>query len=318
MKISHFCYTRGKNLDYTDFAYPAGVHRNILNDARDMAMTILGDRVKRNLSVPKWILLKDREYVVWGVCCYNEVLSPGRGKDITGTLVRGFFGLIMTDIGKARLKVPYDLSYFRRLYSLEVESHWGQREPHECSTAAYVDTACRFVESSSNDYVGRLNTDFFCCRSLGELDREKAIAAALSLDKVSLVIDNDNVDQATARGMAFMNCISSNVKEGVFPVTRKCPNCGKYVTSFTPNGVCRDCAVQVQKPADQPDGRHENEIERLKRELRLANQEIERLNLQIESGKKTRKIIAVAVAAILLLILLFSYGTEALLDILQQ
>ena len=68
MKISHFCYTRGKNLDYTDFAYPAGVHRNILNDARDMAMTILGDRVKRNLSVPKWILLKDREYVVWGVC----------------------------------------------------------------------------------------------------------------------------------------------------------------------------------------------------------------------------------------------------------
>lgn len=300
-------------MDYGLFSAPGNLTKSQIDIVRTKLMSILGDDVERDLKTPKWILYKDYNFLVWGLCCENHLLASNPQETThKNRPVRGFFALVITDFKGEELKLPFDINYFRELYPKEVEAYWNQKEQHQNKTFGYIAGNFNYISAAHNHYVDLLNTDIFQCKSLGVLDKEGVIAAALTLDNVSLLIDNDNIEQATNRNGLFMNCLTPSVGFGLHPVKRQCPKCKKYVSLFTQTGVCFDCKEaeevirrRIKKDEDDMD-------KQMKIELELAQNKIAELKSEVESNrsqlkKKERWIkILTAVSVALLIALLYS------------
>ena len=282
-------------------------------------MSILGDDVERNLKTPKWILYKDYNFLVWGLCCENRFIAS----DIQKTThknrpIRGFFGVVISNFTVEDLRLPFDINYFIQLYRNEVEKYWDQIELHQNQTIGYLLGKYNFVSAAHNNYIELLNTDIFQCQSLGELDREGVIAAALTLNNVSLLIDNDNIEQATNRNGSFMNCLTSSVSFGLHHVKQQCPKCKKYVSSFMPTGVCFDCKEageatrrRIKKDEDDMDKQMKIELELAQNKIAELNSEVETNRLQLKKKDRVIKILAVILVG-LLIALLYSQDSFSL------
>lgn len=303
-------------MDYGLFSVPGNLTKSQMDIVIAKFMSILGDDVERDLKTPKWILYKDYNVLVWGLCCENHLLASNLQETThKNRPVRGFFAIIISDFKGEELKLPFDINYFRELYLKEVETYWNQKEQHQNIASGYFVGKYNYVSAARNNYVELLNTDIFKCQSLGELDKEGVISAALTLDNVSLLIDNDNIEQATNRNGSFMNCLTPSVNFGLYHVKQQCPKCKKYVSSFTPTGVCVDCKEaeevirrRIKKDEDDMD-------KQMKIELELAQDKIEELKSEVESNclqlKKKDRVIKILAAALVILLIALLYSQDS-------
>lgn len=310
MKIQHYCYTRAKFLDYCVFSRPTNLDQFAIKEIKSKALSVT-DSIESKLSTPKWILIKTPEYVVWGICCLNRILSEEYNCDYSGTPISGMFAVVISEYDNIQL--PYDVEYFRRLYELEVSKFWTRKEAHICQVDEFIAGNFNFIRAIQNDNVNIINTDPFKCLSLGTTNKEDIISAALTLDNVSLLIDNDNIQQATNKKGAFMNCLSSAVAPGSYTVKQLCPQCKEYVSAFTSAGICSTCKEKEQARIVTIKKEEEDMDKQLRRELDDANSKILYLQYDIEEAKKSIKkknlLIKVLLGVIVLLLLglLYTY-----------
>ncbi len=310
MKIQHYCYTRAKFLDYCVFSRPTNLDQSAIKEIKSKALSVT-DSIESKLSTPKWILIKTPEYVVWGICCLNRILSEEYNCDYSGTPISGMFAVVISEYDNIQL--PYDVEYFRRLYELEVSKFWTRKEAHICQVDEFIAGNFNFIRAIQNDNVNIINTDPFKCLSLGTTNKEDIISAALTLDNVSLLIDNDNIQQATNKKGAFMNCLSSAVAPGSYTVKQLCPQCKEYVSAFTSAGICSTCKEKDQARIVSIKKEEEDMDKQLRRELDDANSKILYLQYDIEEAKKSIKkknlLIKVLLGVIVLLLLglLYTY-----------
>ena len=313
MKIQHYCYTRAKFLDYCVFSRPTNLDQFAIKEIKSKALSVT-DSIESKLSTPKWILIKTPEYVVWGICCLNRILSEEYNCDYSGTPISGMFAVVISEYDNIQL--PYDVEYFRRLYELEVSKFWTRKEAHICQVDEFIAGNFNFIRAIQNDNVNIINTDPFKCLSLGTTNKEDIISAALTLDNVSLLIDNDNIQQATNKKGAFMNCLSSAVAPGSYTVKQLCPQCKEYVSAFTSAGICSTCKEKDQARIVTIKKEEEDMDKQLRRELDDANSKILYLQYDIEDAKKSIKkknlLIKVLLGVIVLLLLglLYTYCTS--------
>lgn len=303
-------------MDYGLFSTPGNLTKSQIDIVRTKFMSILGDDVERDLKTPKWILYKDYNFLVWGLCCENRLLaSTPQLSTHKNRPVRGFFAIVISDFKGEELRLPFDINYFRELYRNEVEKYWEQKELHQNQTLGYLVGKYNYVSEAHNNYVDLLNTDIFQCQSLGELDKEGVIAAALTLDKVSLLIDNDNIEQATNRNGSFMNCLTSSVSLGLHHVKQQCPKCKKYVSSFTQTGICFNCeeaeeVIRLRTIKDEDDMDKQMKIE-----LEFAQNKIVELELEVESNrlrlKKKDRVIKILTVILVGLLIAFLYSQDS-------
>lgn len=310
MKIQHYCYTRAKFLDYCVFSRPTNLDQFAIKEIKSKALSVT-DSIESKLSTPKWILIKTPEYVVWGICCLNRILSEEYNCDYSGTPISGMFAVVISEYDIIQL--PYDVEYFRRLYELEVSKFWTRKEAHICQVDEFIAGNFNFIRAIHNDNVNIINTDPFKCLSLGTTNKEDIISAALTLDNVSLLIDNDNIQQATNKKGAFMNCLTSAVAPGSYTVKQLCPQCKEYVSAFTSAGICSTCKEKNQARIVTIKQEEEDMDKQLKRDLEDANSKIQYLEYDIEEAKKSIKkknlLIKVLLGVIVLLLLglLYTY-----------
>ena len=313
MKIQHYCYTRAKFLDYCVFSRPTNLDQFAIKEIKSKALSVT-DSIESKLSTPKWILIKTPEYVVWGICCLNRILSEEYNCDYSGTPISGMFAVVISEYDIIQL--PYDVEYFRRLYELEVSKFWTRKEAHICQVNEFIAGNFNFIRAIQNDNVNIINTDPFKCLSLETTNKVDIISAALTLDNVSLLIDNDNIQQATNKKGAFMNCLSSAVAPGSYTVKQLCPQCKEYVSAFTSAGICSTCKEKDQARIVTIKKEEEDMDKQLRRELDDDNSKILYLQYDIEEAKKSIKkknlLIKVLLGVIVLLLLglLYTYRTS--------
>lgn len=312
MKIQYYCYTRISELDYCDFISP-DLPLNKIDYIRKRILSITNSS---SLSdVPKWILIKWDNVVVWGCSCWNQMLAQSDFKDSFGRPVYGFFSMVISEFNRSDTKLPFDIEYFKKVYSKEVEPYWNSCERRKSVCDGYIQGDFNYIKADSGCCEGLLNTDIFRCKSLGAgVDKGTAVAAALTLDNVSLIIDNDDIGQATGKGTAFMNCLSEFVAPGTFTVKNLCPKCKQFVSEFTDAGTCSNCEQNEEVRIIPYYIRNKMDEEmniRLKQELEDANSTIQSLENNIEKCKKEIKkknlLIKILCGFSLLLLLLLSY-----------
>lgn len=314
MNIQHYCYTRGGVLDYGNFSYPHNLPKKELDSIRRNLMSVIGDEVEKQLSIPKWILLKTADYIVWGVCCTNQTIASCRYLDPKNRPVRGFFAVVITDYLDSEICLPYDLQYFRKLYEIEVEPFWDQWEYHQNGTNGYIVGDFKYVRPSINEYSDILNENEFICKSLGSLDKFGVLAAALKLDNVSLLIDCDNIFQATNKNGPFMNCLSNYVKTGLYPVMRLCPRCKKYVSAFSLGGICNRCYAKEDTDVRKQNFEDEEMDKQIRKELDEANFRIQNLQFELEDAHRIirRKDILVKILLVIIVCLSLAFTSKCL------
>lgn len=310
MKIQYYCYTRTNYMDYGNFVLPANLPRKELYAVKNKVLSITGD-IDPKLLIPKWLLVKKENLIFWGCCCWNKLLAKDKFKDYCGTPVYGYFAIVLQDYRMDEVKLPYDLNYFKELYSLEIEQHWNKREERMSSTNCYIPGTFNYICARNNEFVSLINTDPFRCLSLGDIDKGKVIAAALTLDNVTLLIDNDNIGQATNKDGAFMNCLSSYVAPGSYAVKQLCPKCKEYVSAITSAGVCSTCQENEQERIITIKKEEEDMVKKLIRDLDDANSKIQYLQYDIEEAnkkiKKKEKLIKFLLCVIMVLLFVQSY-----------
>lgn len=310
MKIQHYCYTRNSHIDYGDFVLP-DLPKNQVDFIRKHILSITGDSNPK-FTIPKWILIKFDDVIVWGCCCWNSLLAENHFKDSLGRPVYGFFSIVITNFIPDEVKLLSDIDYFKELYSKEIEPYWNSSERRYSATDASISDRYKYIRAGREVNL-TLNTDLFQCMSLGNLDKDMVVSAALTLDNVSLLIDNDNIQQATNKKGAFMNCLSSAVAPGSYTVKQLCPQCKEYVSAFTSAGICSTCKEKDQARIVTIKKEEEDMDKQLRRELDDANSKILYLKYDIEEAKKSIKkknlLIKVLLGVIVLLLLglLYTY-----------
>lgn len=285
MIIESYCYTRGEQPDYRDFCLPSNVGKNIVSILRNMVAPIL----ESGLDTPRWVMYKCHDVIAWGICCKNELLSSSFNTDIKGRSVKGFFSIICSDIDDRNICIPsFDISFFRKLYDKEVAPYWDCQEgdSHFSQAHSINNDVANNIYAEQNEYSTILNTDVFQCLSLGKGDRQKAVAAALSFTEMSLLIDNEEMSEATSKKAPFMNCLSSHVAYKIVKVQRICPQCHKYVNAFTEDGVCIDCETENSKNNNIYKDENQNDMEQ--KELEDLKRELRNCRLRIEETDKTQ------------------------------
>ena len=310
MKIQHYCYTRNSHIDYGDFVLP-DLPKNQVDFIRKHILSITGDSNPK-FTIPKWILIKFDDVIVWGCCCWNSLLAENHFKDSLGRPVYGFFSIVITNFIPDEVKLPSDIDYFKELYSKEIEPYWNSSERRYSATDASISDRYKYIRAGRKVNL-TLNTDLFQCLSLGNLDKDMVVSDALTIDNVSLLIDNDNIQQATNKKGAFMNCLSSAVAPGSYTVKQLCPQCKEYVSAFTSAGICSTCKEKDQARIVSIKKEEEDMDKQLRRELDDANSKILYLQYDIEEAKKSIKkknlLIKVLLGVIVLLLLglLYTY-----------
>lgn len=306
MRIQHYCYTRGKQMDYNDFVKPDNVGNDFLTTLRNKAISILRDAdIERNLNIPKWLLVKTNHIIAWGCCCNNALLSETNFLDHVDRNIRGFFAIVISDFDSS-VKLPFDLDYFKQLYEKEIVSYWNQYEPHDCKVDKFVTDDFDAIIPEETQVRDKLNIDSRVCYSLGTINKKEAIANALTFETISLLIDNDNIQQAINPSGSFMNCISNVVPEGRWEIKEgsKCRQCGKQ-TMVLHDGLCTSCkhlAREKQKNDKIMMEKLNEELQQTKVENERLQKEINILERELSHSKKVFKIVVGAFVVIILLI----------------
>lgn len=306
MRIQHYCYTRGTQMDYNDFVKPDNVSNDFLTQLRNKAKSILDDKnIERNLDIPKWLLVKTNHIIAWGCCCNNAVLSRTHFLDHVNRNIRGFFAIVISDFDSS-VKLPFDLDYFKQLYEKEIVSYWNQYEPHGCKVDKYVIDDFDAIIPKETQVRDKLNIDSRICYSLGNIDKKEAIANALTLETISLLIDNDNIEQAINSSGSFMNCISNVVPKGRWEIKvgSQCSQCGKQ-TQVLHDGLCTSCK-NLEREKQKNDKimmeKLNEELQQTKVENERLQKEINILERELSHSKKVFKIVVGAFVVIILLI----------------
>ena len=286
MKIQHYCYTRNSHIDYGDFVLP-DLPKNQVDFIRKHILSITGDSNPK-FTIPKWILIKFDDVIVWGCCCWNSLLSQNNFKDSLGRPVYGFFSIVITNFIIDEVKLPSNIDYFKKLYLKEVEPYWNSSERRYSTTDVSISDRYQCIRASRKVNL-TLNNNMFQCLSLGNLDKDMVVSDALTIDNVSLLIDNDNIQQATNKRGAFMNCLSSAVAPDSHTVKQLCPKCKEYVSAFTSAGVCAICQEKEQTRIDTIKKEEEDMDKQLRRDLDEANSKILYLQYDIEEANKSIK-----------------------------
>lgn len=308
MKIQSYCYTRNEKIDYCDLVSPNLPYSQI-DVIRQKILSIT--RIHNTkFNIPKWILIKMNNIVVWGCCCWNQLLAQENFTDQEGRPAFGFFSIIISDYSSINdISLPFDIEFFKHLYLKEIEPGWRTRERKQGNYTNFISNDFKNIKASYNNYVSELNTDIFKCKSLGNLDKEAVIAAALTLENVSLLIDNDNIEQATDKKGPFMNCLSLSVATGLYTIKQLYPNCKEYVSAFTSSGICPTYQEKEQIDTFRKEEEEEYINKQLEKESNDANIKNQYLENKIEEAnkkikKKEQLIIVLSVVALLLLLAL--------------
>lgn len=307
MKIQHYCYTRNSHIDYGDFVLP-DLPKNQVDFIRKHILSITGDSNPK-FTIPKWILIKFDDVIVWGCCCWNSLLAENHFQDSLGRPVYGFFSIVITNFIPDEVKLPSNIDYFKELYSKEIEPYWNSSERRNSATDDSISDRYKYIRAGRKVNL-TLNTDLFQCLSLGDhdKDKDKVVSDALTIDNVSLLIDNDNIQQATNKKGAFMNCLSSAVAPGSYTVKQLCPQCKEYVSAFTPAGICSTCKEKDQARIVSIKQEEIDMDKQLKRDLEDAYYKIQYLECDIEEANKqiNKKNLLIKILSGILIILLLA------------
>lgn len=302
MNIQHYCYTRGVNVDYSDFSKPRNISEKDIDAIRNRILAIMGDNVEKNTSKPKWVLMKKREYIIWGICCENKYLTDtDMYKDKKNRPILGFFAVVISEYEKEKVKLPFDDRYFKQLYKEEVEAEWKQRESHY-SQAGYIKGDYLYTKAEYNEVTKHLNTNKFKCRSLGNVDKGKAVAAALDFDEISLLVGNDNMAQAMNEKMGtFMNCLSENIPYKECNV--------KQGGSIYPSEEQHTCIAKPIKIHVKP--HEDSEVEKLNKKIQKSENELSEQRKSLESIeqqlKRQNKLVKIFITVTIVLLIVSLY-----------
>lgn len=290
MKVQYFCYTRNRNtqIDYGDFLLPSNLTSSQLKFIRDKVSSVLSDNNVK-FSTPKWLLIKFDNVIVWGCCCWNHLLNESFFKDHKGRPVYGFFSIVISEYTKDCIKIPYDIEYFKQLYADRIVPYWDSYKVPNNPSVDFITGNFNYIGVASNKYVDILNTDRFKCQSLGNVNKKEVIAAALTLDNVSLLVDNDNIEQATNPKGSFMTCLTSALPVKVYPVKQICPKCQNFVEAFASSGICLNCEIKEKRRITEVFSKEDDMDQQLKRNLEGAQSQIQYLQLEIENANKRIK-----------------------------
>ena len=286
MKIQNYCYTRNSHIDYGDFVLP-DLPKNQIDFIRKHILSITGDSNPK-FTIQKWILIRFDNIIVWGCCCWNSLFAQNNFKDSLGRPVYGFFSIVITNFTPEEVKLPSDIDYFKELYINEIEPYWNSSERRYSTIDANISDRYKCIRASRKVNL-TLNTNMFQCLSLGNLDKDMVVSEALTINNVSLLIDNDNIQQATNKKGPFMNCLSSAVVPGTHIVKQLCPKCKEYVSAFTSTGICSTCKENEQIRIDTIKMEEEDMDKQLKRDLDEAKSKILYLQYDIEEANKSIK-----------------------------
>lgn len=314
MKIQYYCYTRGDKPDYRDFVVPNNLQGSDITAVRGIVKSVL----ESDLKEPVWILYKTTDIVIWGVCCRNSLLSKLYNSDEKSRAVNGFFSIVISDFSVWDLRIPYDLSYFKKLYENEVVPHWfcGQGESFSNLGRDIYDGIYLFINASKNEFISHLNADIFLSKRLGLSTIEGVIASALTLDTVTLAVGYDGTNDISNTKAIFMNSIVPGKKEKIVPVKRACPMCGKLVTHYTDSGICDECTPKTEQNSppidavkDQNMKYKDEELIEIKRQLRDCRLEIVEKDKKIKKQNRQIQIMWIVCGLLLLLCLwLFNHS----------
>lgn len=328
MKIQNYCYTRGVERDYRNFIVPSILSASDIEVVSNLVKPILACEFTPNTldtQPPIWILYKTSNVLVWGCCCWNRVLSSLNqcNTDEKERQVRGFFSIVISDYAIQELKVPYDLSYFEKLYENEIVPHWfcGQGEKFSSSGSGFYNGSYRFISASENEYRHLLNTDIFLSKRLGVSNVEEVIESALTLDTITLAIGYDGTDGISNTNALFMNSIMPGKKEKSVPVKHACPSCGKLVSHYTSSGMCDECSnlpaggSTIIAPIQYGNMENkEQELTELKRQVRDYRLEIDEKDKKIKKQNRQIRIFWIVCGILLLLSLWFFKNSDIKID----
>lgn len=323
METKVYSYTRTYSIDYRDVIVPSGIAADIIEEVRGHAKVVL-ESFRADFLHPKWILVKKDSLLFWGVCCLNELLYEHEQTDVGHRPIRGCFGIVVKNNATDELSVPFDIQFFKQLYRKEVAPLQvdGQIHNPKENLGCSVNGRYNMVSANHNQFCDKLNTDEFICKSLGNVNVPQVIAAALTMQNVSLLIDNDTLEQAIGsdgsykRRYSFMNCVSSFIVAQTVKVKKKCSVCGNLVDAFAHDCICEECAhkddvsEQFKEEAGEDNDIHEinnyDEVDRLERLLRDTQNEIRYLSDKLKLKQRLNKILAM-ICVVLAITLAFSF-----------
>lgn len=119
--IYPFIYTRTKYHDFRVVTYNqvSKLPNEYIIQCRSIACAAINASTTQ-LSTPTWILVKNKELILWGIACSNSLLGH-KSDDEESRPVRGFFGIIIK--GKCG-SLPFGMSFFKQLYDQYVTPIW--------------------------------------------------------------------------------------------------------------------------------------------------------------------------------------------------
>lgn len=304
MLIQNYCYTRGLEPDYRDFVTATNLPVSMLSKIRSMIKPI----IEEDLSTSRWILFKERDVIVWGICCKNELLSDNCFTDIKGRKVKGFFSIVMSDYKDEELSVPYNTEYFKQLYQREIEPYWECSEgtSHASSPNLNIIDLHETIQANKNTGKIDLNNNEFLCKALGHVNAKEAIATALGFDNMSLVVGCESFDESYKSEENFKNCITIDYREELHAVQRRCPKCKKMVSFFTEQGICSECSSKNNIIVDTKEINEmdQNQYKKLERENRDLGFKINELSKQFKKTDRRLKIMTIICGLLVLILLL--------------
>lgn len=169
-----FIYTRTKFHDYRVVTSKSlsGVPHTIVHLATEIARTLI-DAENDQLIAPTWTLARKDGYILWGIAIVNKELG-NQSQDKYKRPVRGFFGFI-TD--SSITKLPYEVSYFKKLYEKYVLPIWDSYDQTEQVTDSmpaisgfdFINrSSCLSSEINVNDSICRIFPNSYESKSLIE------------------------------------------------------------------------------------------------------------------------------------------------------
>lgn len=225
MNAHLFIYTRIKNVDYQaiisppEAICPKSARKQFLTQARGI---INVEQYDDPLTEPRWLYSKIDNLLLWGVGILNKELNEDVFKDFAGRPVRGFFGIII-DVTKQDPTLPFDLNFFKQLYSTYIVPIWDLELDafKKSSVTADFDIDLFTCISKQSSQIS-LNTDSNRTNLLGSIIPTDAFSAALSLsDNTSIVTGFSSKAHAYAHEYLYLNAIVAGVDNPEFRAHKK-------------------------------------------------------------------------------------------------
>ena len=218
MKAQYFVYTRNFDNDYKSIISPSedfcpqNIRKKFLAQARGIINVEQFDDPLDNESI-RWFYSRYSDYILWGVGCNNNVLSEDCNKDFAGRLVRGFFGIIV-NAKFEDIYLPYDISFFRDLYTKHIAPMWmADRERFtRHSIDVELGTVNYHILQENESLAINLNFDPDKSVILGNVNVEQAFQCILGAKKdSSLVVGFSSKPHAFSQDYNYMNSIVNGV-----------------------------------------------------------------------------------------------------------